>query len=91
MSLHGTGACGDSKCQFFFKRGKYVEHEKLLLNLTDIKVFLRENEKILCKTFLKKTISIHSIYLDHYIFGKPCLLSENVYIRNYIGNFTCIL
>ena len=36
MSLHGTRACGDSKCQFFFKRGKYVEHEKLLLNLTDI-------------------------------------------------------
>ena len=42
MSLHRIGACGDTKCQnlnSFFKRGEYIENEKLLLNLSNIKVF----------------------------------------------------
>ena len=46
----------------FLKRGESIENEKLLLNLSDIKVFFR-TEGILRKTFLKKTISIVSVHL----------------------------
>ena len=49
----------------FLKRGEYLENEKLLLNLSDIKVFFRI-EKILSKTFLEKTIIILRIHL-HYL------------------------
>ena len=41
----------------FFKRGESIENKKLLLNLSEIKVFFR-NEGILSKSFLKKAISI---------------------------------
>ena len=46
----------------FLKRGESIENEKLLLNLSDIKVFFR-TEGILRKTFPKKTISIVSVHL----------------------------
>ena len=46
----------------FLKRGESIENEKLLLNLSDIKVFFR-TEGILRKTFLKKTIGIFSVHL----------------------------
>ena len=49
----------------FLKRDEFIENEKLLLNLSGIKVFLR-TERILGKTFLKKTFSILSIRL-HYL------------------------
>ena len=51
--------------QIFFKRGEYIENEKLLLNLSGIKVFF-SIEKILSKTFLKKIISILGMHL-HYL------------------------
>ena len=46
----------------FLKRDESIENEKLLLNLSDIKVFFRI-ERILSKTILGKTISIVSILL----------------------------
>ena len=49
------------------KRCEAMENVKLLLNLSDIKVFFRI-EGVLIETFLKKTISIVSIHL-HYLRG----------------------
>ena len=51
----------------FFKRGESIENKKLLLNLSEIKVFFR-NEGILSKSFLKKAVSIVSIRL-HFLGG----------------------
>ena len=52
----------------FLKRGESIENEKLLLNLSDIKVFFRI-EGILSKTFVKRTISIVGIRLLFHFLG----------------------
>ena len=72
MLLHGIGARGDTNAKTstaFSKKGEYIENEKHLLNLFDIKVFFFRVESILSKAFLKKTISIFSIHLQH--LGNP--------------------
>ena len=46
---------------FLKNRSKYLESIKLLLNLSDIKVYFFRIASILSKTFLKKVITILSI------------------------------
>ena len=47
---------------FFFKRGKYIENKKLLLNLSDIIFFFFKIERILSKTFLKKATRAQKVH-----------------------------
>ena len=52
--------------QLFFKKknGEYIKDEKLLLNLSEIKSFFRI-ERILSKSFFKKTMSTLGMHLHH--------------------------
>ena len=71
MSIHRIGVRGDTNTktsEAFLKRGESIENEKLLLNLSDIKVFFRI-EGILSKTFVKRTISIVGIRLLFHFLG----------------------
>ena len=54
--------------QLIFRRDESIENEKLLLNLSDIKIFFRI-EGIIRKTFLKKIIGIVSIRF-HFLGGR---------------------
>ena len=72
MSLHGTGACGDSKCQNFLKRGEYVEHEKLLLNLTDMKKYFAKPSS--------KRLSASTVFTLIIIYLKNPVSSAETYI-----------
>ena len=49
------------------KRSEYIENKKLLLILSDTKVFFRI-ERILSKTFLKKTIRAQKVHTQLYSF-----------------------
>ena len=72
MLLHGIGARGDTKCQnltVLLKKGsEYPKNEKLLLNLSNIKVYFFRIESILSKTFLKKLFN-YRLYLRN-VLGK---------------------
>ena len=84
------------KLQQLFLRGEYIENEKFLFNLCDIKAFFRI-ERILSKPFLKKTFSILSMHVHHLgdVLDKedarfnPASVPE-IYTGNDISKFTLL-
>ena len=72
MELKPKQMRNDKTSTSFLKRGKYLENERFLLHLSDIKVYFFQIESIPSKIFLKKTISVTTICLHHLqdVFGK---------------------
>ena len=71
MSLHRTGARGDTKCQnlnSFFYEVNISKTKSFSKNLSDIKVFFRI-ERILSKTFLKKAIRAQKVHAQLHSFS----------------------
>ena len=72
--------------QLKIKRSEYIENEKLLLNLSDTKIFFRI-VRILSKTFLKKTIRAQKVHAQLYSLFLYCsiiiieLLSTSIKIE----------
>ena len=69
MSIHRIGVRGDTNTktsEAFLKRGESIENEKLLLNLSDIKVF-SELKGYLAK-LLSKGLSVLLVSVYYFIF-----------------------